>query len=146
MYDLLKKLQKHGEYNNSKNILLLSEERFKENLEKITENRYETDVIKIETVLNRVTAPGTTGIKIKELQSKLEMVPTREEIMKEMAKMKDSAPGEDGIRIGFIKKASKEIQEVVVLKVEDMWNTSATLWEELLKVGVIIPLFKNGDR
>ena len=27
-----------------------------------------------------------------------------------------------------------------------MWNTSATLWEEPLKVGVIIPLFKKGDK
>ena len=55
-------------------------------------------------------------------------------------------PGEDGIRLGFIKKASKEIQEVVVLKVKDMWNTSATLWEEPLKVEVIIHLFKKGDK
>ena len=57
--------------------------------------------------------------------------------------MKYSAPGEDGIRSGFIKKASKEIQEVVVLKVKDMWNTSATLWEGPYKVGVIIPLLKK---
>ena len=146
MYDLLKKLQKRGEYNNSKNILLFSEERFREPLEKITENRYDTDVINIETVLDKVRAPDITGTKIKELQTKLEMVPASEEIMKEMAKMKDSAPREDGIRIGFIKKASKEIQEVVVLKVKDMWNTSATLWEEPLKVGVIISLFKKGDK
>ena len=47
---------------------------------------------------------------------------------------------------GVIKKASKEIQEVVVLKVKDVWNTSATLWEEPLKVGVIIPLFKKGNK
>ena len=60
--------------------------------------------------------------------------------------MKDSAPVEDGIRLGFIKKASKEIQEVVVLKVKDMWKTLATLWEEPLKVRVIIPLFKKGDK
>ena len=51
--------------------------------------------------------------KIKELQEGSEMVPTSKEIMNEMAKMKDSAPG-DGIRLGFIKKASKEIQDVVV--------------------------------
>ena len=69
MYDLLKKLQNREEYNNSKNILLFSEERFKEHLEKITGNRYETDVIKIETVLNKVTAPDITGTKIKELQT-----------------------------------------------------------------------------
>ena len=74
------------------------------------------------------------------------MVPTSEEIIKEMAKMEDSAPGEDEIRLGFIKKASKEIQGVVVLKVKDMWNTSATLWEEPLKVGVIPPLFEKGDK
>ena len=72
------------------------------------------------------------------------MVPTSEEIIKEMAKMEDSAPGEDEIRLGFIRNASKEIQGVVVLKVKDMWNTSATLWEEPLKVGVIIPLFRKG--
>ena len=74
---------------------------------------------------------------------KLEMVPTSEEIMKEM---EDSAPGEDGIRLGFIKKASKELQQAVVLKIKAMWNTSATVWEEPLKVGVTIPLFKKGDK
>ena len=146
MYDVLKKLQKHGEYNNSKNILLFSEERFKDHLEKITENRYEPDVIKINNVLNNVQAPDIDETKVRKLQTELEMVPTSEDIIKEMAKMKDSAPGEDKIRLGFIKKASKEIQDVVVLKVKDMWNTSATLWEEPLKVGVIIPFFKKGDK
>ena len=74
------------------------------------------------------------------------MVPISEEKMKEMVKIKYSAPGEDGIRLGFINKTSKEIQDVVVLKAKDMWNTSATFWEEPLKVGVIILLFKNGDK
>ena len=75
MYDLLKKLQKRGEYNNSRHMLLFSEEKFKEHLEKITENRYETDVIKIENVLNKVRTPDINEIKVKELQIKLEMVP-----------------------------------------------------------------------
>ena len=136
MYDILNKLQKRGEYNNSKNILLFSEERFKDHLEKITANRYETDVIKINNVLNKAQAPDIDEIKVKKLQTELEVVPISEEIIKEMAKMKDSAPGEDEIRLGFIKKASKEIQDVVVLKVKDMCNTSATLWEEPSKVGV----------
>ena len=60
--------------------------------------------------------------------------------------MKDSTSGENGIRLGFIKKASKEIQDAGVLKVKDMWNTSAALWEEPSKVGAIIPLFKKGDK
>ena len=144
MYDILKKLQKRGEYNNSKNILLFSEKRFREHLEKITENRYETDVIKISNVLNKVKGPDIDEMKVKKLQTELEILLTIEEIIKEMAKRKDSAPGEDEIRLGFIRKASKEIQDVVVLKVKDMRNTSATLWEEPLKEGVIIPVFKKG--
>ena len=127
-------------------MLLFCEEKFKEHLEKITEYRYETDIIKIEDVLNKARAPDINEIKIKELQIKLEMVPTSEEIRKEMAKMRDSAPGEDGIRLGYIKKASKEIQDAVVLNVKNMWNTSANTWEEPLKVGAIIPLFKKGGK
>ena len=93
MCETLKTLQKREEYKNSKNILLFSEERFKEHLETITENRYETDVIKIENVLNKVPAPDMDEIKVRKLQTELEMVPTSEEIIKEMAKMKDCSGG-----------------------------------------------------
>ena len=41
MYDLLKQLQRRGEYNNAKNLTLFSEETFKEHLEKITKERFE---------------------------------------------------------------------------------------------------------
>ena len=68
MYDILKKLQKRGKYTNSKNILLFSEERFKEHVEKITQNRYETDVIKVKTVPNKIRAPDIDEIKVKKLQ------------------------------------------------------------------------------
>lgn len=44
------------------------------------------------------------------------MVQTSEDITKETAKMKDSALGEDEIRLHFINKASKEIQGMVVLR------------------------------
>ena len=69
MCETLKTLQKREEYNNSKNIFLFSEARFKEHLEKIAENRYETDVIKIENVLNMVPAPDDDKNKVKKLQS-----------------------------------------------------------------------------
>ena len=85
MYDLLKLLQTGGEYNNSKNIPLFSEELFKGHLEKITEKMYESDVIKIEAVMNTVIVPDIDEIKIKELQAALDMLPTSEKIMKEMA-------------------------------------------------------------
>ena len=73
--------------------------------------------------MNKVKAHDIDEMQIKDLQAGLEILPTSEEIMKEMAKMKDSAPGEDGIRLRFIKKPSKEIQDVVIQKVTDMWNS-----------------------
>ena len=115
MYDLLKKLQKRGEYNNSKNVLLFSEEIFKEHLEKITENRYEIDVTKIEKVLNKVDAPDMNETKIKELQAGLEMVPTSKEIMNEMTKMKDSAPGEDGNKMITVANMARHQQSKACL-------------------------------
>ena len=74
------------------------------------------------------------------------MVATNKDLMKEMAKVKEFSPGEDGIRLGVIRNAPKEIQDVAVLKVKGMWNTSATLWEEPLKVGVMIQSSKKGDK
>ena len=67
---------------------MFSEEKFKEHLEKITENRYEMDVNKIEEGMNRVKTPDIAEKIIKELQAALEMAPTNEETMKEMTKMK----------------------------------------------------------
>ena len=41
MYGLLKQLQRRGDYNNAKDLLLFSEETFKEHLEKITKEDFE---------------------------------------------------------------------------------------------------------
>ena len=41
MYGLLKQLQRRGDYINAKNLLLFSEETFKEHLGKITKERFE---------------------------------------------------------------------------------------------------------
>ena len=41
MYKILQRLQRRGEYNNSKTIMLFNEEEFKGHLEKVTHERYE---------------------------------------------------------------------------------------------------------
>ena len=50
-----------------------------------------TVVVKIETVMYKVIAPVITQIRFQELHPDSEMIPAGEEIMKEMAKMKDPA-------------------------------------------------------
>ena len=58
-----------------------------------------------------------------------------------MAKMRDSAPGEDEIRLGYIKKAFKEIQDTVVLKVNNMWNTPSEYMGRIFESGGHNPSF-----
>ena len=72
-------------------------------------------------------------------------VPERDEIMKAMKEMQESAPGEDGVRIGYIGNACEEKFGVVEM-VQRMYECRADRWEESVKVGITVPLSKKGDR
>ena len=73
-------------------------------------------------------------------------VPTRREIVSAMDEMKESAPGEDGVRLCFIREACEEMKEEVIAMVRKMFVSRAHEWSESLKGGVIVPLYKKGDR
>ncbi len=60
--------------------------------------------------------------------------------------MKNGAPGEDGARISYILKGGGKVLEEVVELVQFMWENGADKWETSLKRGIIIPLFKKGNR
>ena len=79
-------------------------------------------------------------------RTSLNLPPEKDEIVKEMRKMKDSAPGENGARIRYILQAGEETEKVVVELVQFMWKNGADSWEETLKRGLIVPMFKKGDR
>ena len=83
--------------------------------------------------MDKFKALDIVEMKIKEFQAGLEMLPTSDEIMKKKAKMKDSAPGEDGFRLGFIKKVFKR-------------DTRCSYPKDQGYVWVITPLFKKGDK
>ena len=59
--------------------------------------------------------------------------------------MRDSSPGEEGV-FPYLLKGGLEIKQMIVDLVQFMFSNSAEQWEESLKVGVIVPLFKKGDR
>jgi hypothetical protein len=63
-----------------------------------------------------------------------------------MKKVKESAPGKDGVRMIYINHASEEVKGEVVKMVKYMFANRAHKWETSLKEGQIIPLFKKGSR
>ena len=63
-----------------------------------------------------------------------------------MLAVKDSAPGRDGVRMGYINLATQEVMTEVRKMVKYMFEKRAHKWEQELKVGQIVPLFKKGDR
>jgi hypothetical protein len=65
----------------------------------------------------------------------LEATPSDEEILAQMKKMKDSSPGEDGVRLSYLLLAGPEILAKVFKMVKFFFENEAYKWEEALKVG-----------
>ena len=72
-------------------------------------------------------------------------MPSEEEIMKEWAKVKEKALGEDDIRMIYLKSAIIEFQKRILKVIQTMFNTSAEYWDDIVKVG-LIPLHKKGAK
>ena len=66
----------------------------------------------------------------------------REEIEKAMKEMKESAPGEDGIRMCYLKEVWEDVIDALIGMVQFMFEERAHKWDEWLKGGVMCPLFK----
>ena len=75
----------------------------------------------------------------------LNRTPEDEEIDREMLAVKDSAPLKDGVRMGYINPSTQEMKSEVRKMVKYMFEKRAHKWEQKLKVGQIVPLFKKGD-
>ena len=146
MYDLLKQLQRRGEYNNAKNLPLFSEETFKEHLEKITKERFEGNPGRMQQLIELVEVREKREEKIQWWQDFSTALPDNDEIQKELNKMRHSAPGRDAIRLRFIKIAHPKVKGVIFNEIRKLWKTPATQWAKELKMGLVIPLHKKGDR
>ena len=84
--------------------------------------------------------------RIGEAGEELEKNLEREEIEKAVREIKDGAPGIDGVSIKMIKFADGTCKERIVQSIKDMYQRPPTEWEDCIKVGFIVPLFKNGER
>ena len=75
----------------------------------------------------------------------LNETPEEEEIETTMKEIKDSAPGKDQVRMRYIGGACQKVKEGVVKMIKYMFDKRANTWEESLKIGQAIPIFKKKE-
>ena len=139
MYKILHGLQRRVEYNNSKTILLFTEEEFRGHLEKITYERYENSPNQISKTVEKVMELKVEEETMERNNELIVQIPSVEEITNEIAKMKDAAPGEHEIRLTYIRETGDEIRKSVHRQIQWLWENTLHRWNEEQKVGIIIP-------
>ena len=144
MYRILREIGQ-GMSNTAPPSHTISTDEFRDHFSALSANRFENPPREMELVLEKTKDLRSTPMAI-ELNEFLNEVPDEEEIYKEMKKVKDSAPGEDGVRMRYIAQADVEIQREVTKMVQFMFQNDPQEWEQSLKVGHMIPIYKKGDR
>ena len=143
MYKVLRSLGKKGKKAGESHHITVED--FKGHFARITEERFEEDPEVVEAAVEEAKdLRGEDGAE--EANEYLNMTPEPEEIVEAMGEIRESAPGMDGVRIGYIKQAEGGVRERCVELVRRMFEEDAEQWEESLKVGGMVPLFKKGDR
>ena len=84
--------------------------------------------------------------RIREAGEELEQNLEREEIEEAIREIKDGTPGIDGVSIKMIKFADEMCKERIIQLIKDMFESPPTDWEDCIKVGLVVPLFKKGER
>ena len=118
---------------------------FKNHFQQVSKDRYELTPNEIMEAVNTVRDVRRTR-KAKEANNTLNETPNEDEIRREMKNVKDSAPGKDQVRMIYINEASEEVKTTIIKTVQYMFEKRAHRWEEELKEGHMVPIFKKGDR
>ena len=124
----------------------ITTERFHNHFMAVSQERFENSPDSIDAVVDR--AEDLRGFeKTREWRVKLDEPPEEEEVGEQMLKMRDSAPGEDGIRLNYLLKGGLKVMAKVVEVVRFMFLNGVETWEDTLKTGVVVPLYKmKGDK
>ena len=135
VYKMMKVLGRKGQKTKKVGMWEFTVESAREHFAKTTEIRGELNEEAIEKVERR------------EEREWLGKIPEEEEIVEAVKKMRNSAPGEDGVRIEWFKYGPKKLWEWLIKWVREKWMQEEEGWEEELKIGVQIPIFKGkGER
>ena len=144
MYKHLKKLGTRG-MTKAPETTNIGTDDFKRHFQDISKDQYENNPDDIERSVNNIDDISQT-VKARLWAERLNETPSREEILQQMKKMKESAPGRDGARLIYLLQGGPEILDKLITMVQYMFEHGAAEWEVALKIGQVIPLFKKGDR
>ena len=144
MYKILKEIGL-GNMKRAAASTTLTLEDFRKQFRDVSKDRYEETPRALRRVVEKVKDLREDE-EAAEASEFLNETPDNEEIEEEMKKVKDSAPGEDEVRMKYINLACEDVREGVVRLVKFMFETRGETWEESLKSGVVVPIFKKGDR
>ena len=145
MYKLMREIGTRG-YKKAPNSHNINVGAFKSHFEQVSRCRYEEDPRRLEDILEEVEDISNTD-RAREANDLINEEPQEEEIEDTMKEVKDSAPGEDNIRMSYIWHSCREIKEKVVQMVKFMFNHRAHRWSEATKIGIMIPIYKKkGDK
>ena len=103
-------------------------EQFRDHFEGITRDRYEELPRAIAEIVSQVRDLRDEE-ESREVSREIDGEPSELEIHGAMKEMRDSAPGEDEVRLDYIRKGGAEIIDRVVRIVQEMWRTPAEQWE-----------------
>ena len=144
MFKTLKQLGKR-DWKGASNSTTITTDQFRDHFKKVSAERFENTPEEIDRAVNEMEE--IEDLELKDTwREALDEIPTREEILTQLKKMRESAPGEDGIRLIYLLQGGEEIINRVVELVQYMFCNGSDKWEDELKEGVIIPLFKKGDK
>ena len=83
-------------------------------------DRFENDPQFIEEVVSETQDLRGTALA-EEWSGRLNRPPEKEEVLEQMGRMKDAAPGEDGVRLSYLLKGGEKVHDKVVQIVQFMF-------------------------
>jgi hypothetical protein len=143
MYRLLRRLGMRG-WRGDKASDKVTVEQFRQQFMGVSAARFERRWAELEAIVEEL--PEEMEEEKRQACEDLGQPITDEEVMREWRKVKDGAPGEDGVRMAFIKKADAATQAYIAGKVRELSETEPDTWDQTIKTGLVVPLFKKGDR
>ena len=111
---------------------------------KVSEQRFERDIREIMETAQETTK--RTDNKAQIASSVLEEEISFTEFRDELGKMRDGAPGNDGVSVRAIRSLSTKVQKYLFQSTIDHLTVPFDQWPEEMKEGWVIPLHKKGPR
>ncbi|XP_075248353.1 uncharacterized protein LOC142341314 [Convolutriloba macropyga] len=123
----------------------ITSEKFREHFSRISARRYKIDPGELMQAID-LTPDKRHEVRFRTAAEEMNQEPTTSEVLKAIDEVNDTSPGADKLRIRYIREATAELKLNVTQLVQEMFTTKATHWEQSVKIGQIVALFKKGDR